>query len=141
VNFPAEAERFQPLLLFAEVWHRLTTGGIAPFRLGPGFLLADGNSDLPCDEQVFSLRLVSLAEAKILAEQHRVYHNLDRPYSSLGYETPAQFAASLAEQAPLPRVAGHALDSPEDRETLITLSYRLVPKTGAPHGGSQCAHE
>ncbi len=65
---------------------------------------------------------VSLAEAKVLAEQHRVYHNLDRPHSSLGYQTPAEFAASLAEEIPLPRAAGEALDSPELGEVLLTLS-------------------
>ncbi len=64
----------------------------------------------------------SLTEAQVLAEQHRVYHNLDRPHSSLGYLTPAEFAASLTEQVPLPRAAGEALDSPGDGEVVLTLS-------------------
>ena len=63
-----------------------------------------------------------LAEAKVLAEQHRVYHNLDRPHSSLDYQTPAEFAASLAEEVPLPRAAGEAPDSPKHGEVLLTLS-------------------
>ena len=58
----------------------------------------------------------------MLAERHRVYHNLDRPHSSLGYQTPAEFAASLAEPVPLPRVAGEAFDSPEEGEAVLTLS-------------------
>lgn len=64
----------------------------------------------------------SLTEAQVLAEQHRVYHNLDRPHSSLGYLTPAEFAASLTEEVPLPRAAGEALDSPRDGEVALTLS-------------------
>jgi len=63
-----------------------------------------------------------LTEARVLAERHRVYHNLDRPHSSLGYQTPAEFAASLAEQVPLPRVAGEAFDSPVEGEAVLTLS-------------------
>lgn len=36
----------------------------------------------------------SLAEARVLVEQWRVEYNLERPHSSLGYRTPAEFAAS-----------------------------------------------
>ena len=57
-----------------------------------------------------------LTEARVMPERHRVYHNLDRPHSSLGYQTPAEFAASLTEQVPLPCVAGEVLDSPEEGE-------------------------
>ena len=64
----------------------------------------------------------TLTEAQVLAEQHRVYHNLDRPHSSLGYLTPAEFAALDGPQVLLPRVAGEASDSPEKGEQLITLS-------------------
>jgi putative transposase len=63
-----------------------------------------------------------LPEARVLAERHRVYHNLERPHSSLGNQTPAEFAASLAEQVPLPRVAGEAIDAPEEAEAVFTLS-------------------
>ena len=64
----------------------------------------------------------TLTEAQVLAEQHRVYHNLDRPHSSLDYLTPAEFAALDGPQVLLPRVAGEASDSPEKGEQLITLS-------------------
>ncbi|MFV2008198.1 MAG: hypothetical protein ACC667_12185, partial [Longimicrobiales bacterium] len=37
-----------------------------------------------------------------LAEQHRVYHNLDWSHSSLGYLTPAEFAALDGPQVRLP---------------------------------------
>jgi putative transposase len=74
------------------------------------------------DELLDRELFVSVAEAQILAEQHRVYHNLDRPHSSLGYQTPAEFVASLAGPVPLPRDAGEALDSPVDGEEVLTLS-------------------
>ncbi len=70
------------------------------------------------NREIFS----TLIEAQVLAEQHRVYHNLDRPHSSLGYLTPAEFAALDGPQALLPRVAGVASDSPENGEQLFTLS-------------------
>ena len=64
----------------------------------------------------------TLTETQVLAEGHRVYHNLDRPHSSLGYLTPAEFAALDGPQVLLPRVAGEASDSPEKGEQVFTLS-------------------
>lgn len=64
----------------------------------------------------------SLTEARVLAEQHRVYHNLDRPHSSLGYMTPAEFAAPQGEPVLLHRVAVEASDSQESDTHLFTLS-------------------
>ena len=60
-----------------------------------------------------------LTEAEVLAEQHRVYHNLDRPHSSLGYLTPVEFAALDGPQVRLPRVAREASDSPERGEQML----------------------
>ena len=64
----------------------------------------------------------TLTETQVLAEGHRVYHNLDRSHSSLAYLTPAEFAALDGPQVLLPRVAGEASDSPEKGEQVFTLS-------------------
>jgi transposase InsO family protein len=40
----------------------------------------------------------TLAEAQVLAEEHRLWYNHVRPHSSLNYQTPAQFAITCIEQ-------------------------------------------
>jgi len=42
------------------------------------------------DREVFR----TLVEAQVLTERHRLRHNHERPHSSLGYRTPAEFAAT-----------------------------------------------
>ncbi len=58
------------------------------------------------DELLESELFTCLAEAKMLSTQWRLEYNHRRPHSSLGYVTPAAFAASLSEPpvgaAPLP---------------------------------------
>jgi transposase InsO family protein len=36
----------------------------------------------------------TLAEAQVMTEKHRLKHNHERPHSSLGYKTPAEFAGT-----------------------------------------------
>jgi putative transposase len=51
------------------------------------------------DREVFE----TLKEAKVIVEDHRLDYNHRRPHSSLGYRTPAEFAAAcLPGVAPLP---------------------------------------
>lgn len=59
----------------------------------------------------------SLTEAQILVEQHRISHNHERPHSSLGWRTPAEFAAGLDSNGRAPR--GFAASAPwKDAQTL-----------------------
>lgn len=37
----------------------------------------------------------SLWEARVVIEQWRLYYNAERPHSSLGYQTPAEFAGRV----------------------------------------------
>lgn len=61
-------------------------------------------------------------EAGVLAEGFREDYNLERPHMSLGYLTPAEFAARSEPPDLLPRDAGEVFDSPEVGEVVITLS-------------------
>jgi putative transposase len=59
----------------------------------------------------------SLAEAKVVVEDWRRSYNEHRPHSSLGYQTPAAFAAAGAHAA-----TGSAALRPSPREQLTTLA-------------------
>jgi len=117
---------YGPEFVSAVVQNWLKASGVRTLFIEPGSPWENAytesfNSRLR-DELLNQEILTSLTEAQVLAEQHRVYHNLDRPHSSLGDLTPAEFAATLPQQASLPRVAGEAFDSPGDGEILLTLS-------------------
>jgi len=74
------------------------------------------------DEFLSQEIFTSLTETQVLAEQHRVFHNLDRPHSSLGYLTPAEFAAlDEAGGFTSPR-SEEASDSPVVGGQVFTLS-------------------
>jgi len=71
----------------------------------------------------------SLAEARVVIEDFRLQYNHRRPHSSLGYDTPAAFAAKCGQAPPL-RLA--PLDSaPDPARTLETIDSTPLTQTGA----------
>jgi putative transposase len=76
------------------------------------------------DELLNMEEFMNLAEARWFARRRLEEHNLERPHSSLGYQTPVEFAAGLPAYAPA--LAGPALQRegrlPQDESTLFTQS-------------------
>jgi putative transposase len=67
----------------------------------------------------------SLAEARVLLESWRVEYNTLRPHSSLGYQTPGEYAAARGRQVPSPV----ALRAPSDG---TCFQNENQPKTTKP---------
>jgi transposase InsO family protein len=69
----------------------------------------------------------SLEEARVLVEQYRIDHNHARPHSSLGYRTPAEFAAQRSVNAPVSVASvpggATAFEHPRAQETENTFNY------------------
>jgi transposase InsO family protein len=71
----------------------------------------------------------SLAEARVVLEDFRLEYNHRRPHSSLGYDTPAAFAATCRQAPPL-RLAPLA-SAPDPACTLGNVDLTALTQTGA----------
>jgi transposase InsO family protein len=79
---------------------------VGPLYIAPGSPWENGvsesfNSRMKAefvDRELFG----SLAEAKVLAAEYRRYWNSERLHSGIGYQTPAEFAATLASGSAQP---------------------------------------
>jgi len=76
----------------------LAESGVGPLYIEPGAPWENGfnesfNSRLR-DELLNGELFTSLQEAKVVTEDYRLEYNHRRPHSSLGYQTPAAFAAA-----------------------------------------------
>ena len=64
---------------------------------------------------------LSVAEARHLAASFRVEYNLHRPHSSLGYRTPAEFAAGCAPSGSASlRLRAHTRHAPQPQPVLLS---------------------
>jgi hypothetical protein len=61
---------------------------------------------LNCEE------FTNLAEARWFARRRRVEHNEERPHSSLGFQTPSEFAAAQPKRESTTRYPTHTLITP-----------------------------
>ena len=79
------------------------------------------------DELLNCEEFADLAEARWSARRRQEEHNHERPHSSLGYQTPAEFAAACAASAPAtPALQQHTRQKEEDKETLLPVPQPLL---------------
>jgi len=73
------------------------------------------------DELLNGELFTSVQEARIVTEDYRLEYNHRRPHSSLGYQTPAEFAAAFrAGYAPWPEDSTPPARNAERLSTLVT---------------------
>jgi len=105
----------------------LAVSGVGTLYIAPGAPWENGynesfNGKLR-DELLNGELFTSLKEAQVITEDYRLEYNHRRPHSSLGYVTPAAFAAAAERPGSDERPAGPfspALSAAENQETLIT---------------------
>jgi len=67
----------------------------------------------------------SLVEARVLVEEWRVHYNHERPHSSLGYKTPAEYASTCGPQVVASAPGGAPARLPLEGEEVINLTPAL----------------
>lgn len=102
----------------------LAANDIAPVFIDPGKPWQNGkcesfNGKLR-DELLSQRWFSSMWEARVVIESWRKYYNTERPHSSLGYRTPAEFAVSLASGS-----ADSKLESDHESCQTKTLAFQL----------------
>lgn len=105
----------------------LASAGVGTLYIEPGAPWENGynesfNARLR-DELLNSEWFTSITEAKVVTEEFRLTYNHRRPHSSLGYQSPAAFAAGCrrAGCAPLPGDSAPPARRSSDRPTLIPV--------------------
>jgi len=115
-----------PEFIAAALRRYLAQAGVATLYIAPGSPWENGYAESfhsRLRDELLNAELFSgLREAKSLAAGWKNEYNHRRPHSSLGYRTPASYAASLAGPsvgaAPLP--AARQAEEPKEALTLIT---------------------
>lgn len=75
------------------------------------------------DELLNCEEFANLAEARWFARRRVEEHNHERPHSSLGYQTPSQFAAACAASAPAaPALQQHTRTHKEEPKNLLPVT-------------------
>ncbi len=78
------------------------------------------------DELLNCEEFANLAEARWFARRRQEEHNHERPHSSLGYQTPAQFAAACAASAPAAPALQQHTRRAEDKETQLPVTQPIL---------------
>ena len=120
-----------PEFIASSVRSWLGEHGVGPLYIEPGSPWENGvgesfNGKLR-DELLNGELFTSLTEARVVLGDHRRHYNHDRPHSSLGYATPASFAAGCRRAPPLGLAALALAPSPactreEDKVDLVALT-------------------
>lgn len=102
----------------------LAANDIAPVFIDPGKPWQNGKCESfngKLRDELLSRRwFSSMWEARVVIESWRKFYNTERPHSSLGYRTPAEFAVSLASGS-----ADSKLESDHESCQTKTLAFQL----------------
>jgi len=120
-----------PEFIATAIRHHAEQVGLEMLYIGPGSPWENGFAEsffsrlrdelLNCEE------FANLAEARWFARRRQQEHNHERPHSSLGYQTPSEFAAACAASAPAaPALQQHTRRQEEDKQTLLPVTQPIL---------------